>query len=100
MNRVTVQIDELGALHIYVGEQPVSMIEDVVLTGSNRHNPHLQITFLDVDKIDGMSDADKRSMLSSIHSFKILLAKNPFVRFFDKGDTQPSGVRVTPREEG
>lgn len=94
MCRVTIQIDEYGVCRVYVGEHPVGLIEDIVFTSNNRHDPKLQITFIDVDTVEEADLPHQREMLQNIRNYKLLLARNPFVRFFDKGDTAPSGVPV------
>jgi hypothetical protein len=99
MSRLTVQVDETGVCRVYVGEHPIGLLEHVILTFSNEALPALQVTFVDTDKLEGITAEDQRSMLARIRQYKLLLARNPFVHIFDKGDTQPSGVPIVPHHE-
>ncbi len=93
--RITLQIDEMGVCRIYLGEQPIGLVEHVIFTTSNETYPELQITFVDTDKLEGLNIDAQREMLARIRGYKLLLARNPFVRVFDKGDTQPSATAIS-----
>lgn len=103
MKKMTIELDELGAVRVSVNGQPVGLIQELKLIAAADGRPSVSITFTSLSKLSGalqQGESEVRETLSSsLEWYHELVSGFSFVDVFDRADTLPSGMPAVRPEE-